>query len=43
MLEEIKNIKSEKRDLKKFGITVGITLMLIAGFLFLKEKEQEII
>ena len=24
MLEEIKNIKSEKSDLRKFGITFGI-------------------
>lgn len=40
MLEEIKNIKSEKSDLRKFGISVGIILMLIAGFLFWKEKES---
>jgi len=40
MLEEIKNIKSEKSDLRKFGITVGIILMIIAGFLFWKEKES---
>jgi len=40
MLEEIKNIKSEKSDLRKFGITVGIIFMIIAGFLFWKEKES---
>ena len=40
MLEEIKNIKSEKSDLKKFGITIGILLMIIAGILFWKEKES---
>ncbi len=40
MLEEIKNIKGEKSDLRKFGITVGIILMIIAGFLFWKEKES---
>ena len=40
MLEEIKNIKSEKSDLRKFGITIGIILMIIAGFLFWKEKES---
>jgi len=39
MLEEIKIIKSEKDDLRKFGITVGIILMIIAGFLFWKEKD----
>jgi len=40
MFEEIKNIKSGKSDLRKFGITVGIILMIIAGFLFWKEKES---
>ena len=39
MLEEIKNIKSEKSDLRNFGITVGIILLIISGFLFWKEKE----
>ena len=34
MLEEIKNIKSEKSDLRKYGITIGIILAIIAGFLF---------
>ena len=40
MFEEIKNIKSEKRDLRNFGITVGIILLIISGFLFWKEKES---
>ena len=40
MLEEIKNIKSEKSDLRKFGITIGIILLIITGFLFWKEKES---
>ena len=40
MLEEIKNIKSEKSDLRKFGITIGVILFIIAGFLFWKEKES---
>ena len=40
MLEELKNIKSEKSDLRKFGITIGIILVMIAGFLFWKEKES---
>ena len=40
MLEEIQSIKSKKTDLLKFGITVGIMLMIIAGFLFWKEKES---
>ena len=40
MLEEIKNIKSEKSDLRNFGIIVGIILLIISGFLFWKEKES---
>ena len=40
MIEEIKNIKSKKSDIRKFGITIGIILMIIAGFLFWKEKES---
>ena len=38
MIKELKNIKSEKSDLRKFGITVGVILLIIAGFLFWKEK-----
>ena len=40
MFEEIKNIESGKNDLRKFGITVGIILLLVSGFLFWKEKES---
>ena len=40
MLEEIKIIKSEKSDLRNFGIIVGIILLIISGFLFWKEKES---
>ena len=43
MLEEIKNIKSKKSDLRNFGITVGIILLIISGFLFWKEKETFLI
>ena len=39
MFEEIKNIKSKKSDLRNFGVTVGIILLIISGFLFWKEKE----
>ncbi len=38
MLEEIKNIKSNKRDVRKFAITVGLLLLMISGFLFWKDK-----
>ena len=40
MLEEIKNIESRRCDLRKFGFTVGIILLIISGFLFWKEKES---
>ena len=40
MIKEIKNIKSEKSDLRKFGITIGIILIIIAGYLFWKDKES---
>lgn len=34
LIEEIKNIPSTKSDLKKFGVTIGIVLVLIAIILF---------
>jgi len=37
MLEQIKNIKSEKNDLRKFGITIGLIILIISGFLFWNE------
>ena len=40
MIEEIKNIKSEKSDFRKFGITIGPILMVIAGLLFWRGKES---
>ncbi len=40
MLEDLKNIRSQKSDLQKFGITMGLILLAIAGFLFFKEKES---
>ena len=40
MFEEIKNIKSEKSDLRNFGIIVGIIFLIISGFLFWNEKES---
>ena len=38
MFSEIKNIKSEKSDLRKFGVSVGIILLLFAGLLFWKDR-----
>ncbi len=37
-IEEIKNIKSTRKDLKKFGITMGIVALIIAAFFFYKEN-----
>ena len=34
MLEEIKNIDSSKKELKKFGLSVGFVLLLIGAVLF---------
>ena len=39
MFEEIKHIKTGKKDLRSFGVTIGIILLLIAGFLFYKERD----
>lgn len=40
MVENIRNIKSEKSDLRKFGIMVGTIAVIIGGYLFWKEKES---
>ena len=38
LLAEIKNIKSTTKEVRKFGITIGIFLFVIAGFLFWKDR-----
>ena len=40
--EEFEQIKESKRDLRKFGLTVGGVLVIIAGFLFWFEKPSAI-
>lgn len=40
MFEEIKNIKTGKKNIKSFGITFGIIFFAIAGFLYYKEKDS---
>ena len=40
IIDEIKNIKETKKDLRKFGLTVGIVLLVIAGILFYKQKDS---
>lgn len=39
LLEEIKNIKSEKKDLRNFGIIFGIVFGILAGALWWKDKD----
>ncbi len=38
MIEEIRNIKSGKKELRNFGFTIGIVLLLIAGVLLYKNN-----
>ena len=38
MFDEIRNIKSNKKDLKSFGLTIGIVFLIITGILFYVEK-----
>ncbi|MCW8804394.1 MAG: SxtJ family membrane protein [Ignavibacteriaceae bacterium] len=40
--DEFKHIKETKKDLRKFGLTVGSVLIIIAGFLFYFEKTSAI-
>ena len=40
MLEEIKLIKKENKDLRSFGFTFGFIFLIIAGFLFHIENES---
>lgn len=37
--EEIRSIKSEKKDLRNFGFTIGIALSVLAGLLWWKDKD----
>ncbi len=39
LLDEIKDIKSDKRDLRNFGITFGVVLGLLGGLLWWKGKD----
>ena len=43
MLEEIRNIKSGKSDLRKFGITMGIASGILGGILHWLGKEHALI
>ncbi len=38
IIEEIKSIKSDKSELKKFGITIGGVLLIVSILLYIYEK-----
>ena len=40
MIEEIKNIPNSNKDIKSFGITIGIILFIISGLLMYYNKES---
>ena len=40
MFEEIKNIKTAKKDIRSFGVTFGIIFLFITGFLYYQEKNS---
>ncbi len=40
IFEEIKQIKESPEDLRKFGLTVGIVLAIIAGVMYWNEKSS---
>ena len=42
IIEEIKNIKSGKSDLRQFGITMGIVLILFGGLFLWRDKDYYI-
>jgi hypothetical protein len=39
MIEELRNIKSSKQELRKFGFTVGIVLIVLGGLFWWRGKE----
>jgi len=40
LIEEIKHIKESKKDLRKFGLTFGIALLIVTIVLFLFDKSS---
>ena len=39
MFEELNSIKSSRKNLKNFGVTIGFILLMIGAFLFVREKD----
>lgn len=40
ILDEIREIKESKKDLRKFGLTIGIAFILLAVLLFITKKSS---
>ncbi|MBT8379975.1 MAG: hypothetical protein KJN64_12180, partial [Ignavibacteria bacterium] len=40
LTEELRHIKETKKELRKFGLTVGFVLVIIAAVLFYSEKSS---
>ena len=40
MLEDLKNIKSGKKELREFGITIGGILLVLGGLVFWRGKRE---
>tara|TARA_Y100000591_G_scaffold292286_1_gene279400 strand:+ start:271 stop:681 length:411 start_codon:yes stop_codon:yes gene_type:complete len=40
MIEEIKNIPNSNKDIRSFGVTIGIILFIISGLLMYYNKES---
>ena len=39
MIEDIKNIKSTKKELREFGLTIGIILVILGSIAFWRNKD----
>jgi len=40
MIDELKNIRTDNKAIRDFGILIGLILLIIAGILFYKERES---
>ena len=40
MYDDLKNIRTDNKAIRDFGILIGIILLIIAGILFYKERES---
>ena len=43
MIEEFKNIKTDKKSIRDFGLLIGCILLVIAGFLVFKGRDINLI